>query len=170
MPDHALTADLYDQFGESLQCCTTQFHQYGGRRHFHGQAVTLQGHEDNTMLSRMVDEPGNGKVIVIDGGGSFHCAMLGDKNAQRAADNGWAGFVVNGVVRDVARLAGIDIGVKALGCSPRKSNKAGNCRINVSVTFGGVIFVPGAHVVADDDGVIVLPRTAPVTVGTTAPE
>jgi regulator of ribonuclease activity A len=84
--------------------------------------------------------------------------MLGDKNAQLAADNGWEGFVVNGVVRDAARLATIDIGIKALGTSPRKSKKNGEGRINVPIALGGVIFEPGVLVVADEDGVVVLPR------------
>ena len=100
MPDRVATADLYDEYEESLGCCSTQFHQYGARTRFQGVAVTLKGHEDNALLKRVVNEPGHGKVIVIDGDGSLHCAMLGDKNAQLAADNGWEGFVVNGAVRD----------------------------------------------------------------------
>ena len=155
------TADLYDEYGESLGCCSTQFHQYGGRTRFQGVVVTVQGHEDNALLKQVVNEPGHGRVIVIDGDGSLHCAMLGDKNAQRAADNGWEGFVVNGAVRDVARLETIGIGVKALGTSPRKSNKDGRGQINVPVAFGGVVFAPGAHLVADEDGVVVLPVERP---------
>src|SRR6059036_1778972 len=131
------TADLYDEHGEALSCCRTQFHQYGGRARFQGVAVTLKGHEDNTLLKLIVSEPGHGKIIVIDGGGSLHCAMLGDKNAQTAADNGWEGFIVNGAIRDAARLATIDLGIKALGPTPRKSNKDGNCERDVPVAFGG---------------------------------
>jgi regulator of ribonuclease activity A len=157
MYDMTATADLYDQYGEALACCSTQLLRYGGRARFHGEVVTLKGHEDNALLKVIVSEPGHGKIIVIDGGGSLHSAMLGDKNARQAASNGWEGFVVHGAVRDVAQLASIDIGILALGTSPRKSNKDGKCDVNVPVAFGGVIFAPGAHLVADEDGLVLLP-------------
>ena len=168
MPDLVATADLYDQYGESLGCCSTQFHQYGGRTRFQGVAVTLKGHEDNLLLKQLVGEPGHGKVIVIDGDGSLHCAMLGDKNAQRAADNGWEGFVVNGAVRDAARLMTIEIGVMALGTNPRKSDKNGRCHVNVPVAFGGIVIAPGDHLVADEDGVVVLPARRSNQIGSIA--
>jgi regulator of ribonuclease activity A len=150
------TADVCDQHGDAAACCELQFASFGARLQFQGVAVTLRGHEDNSPLRTLVTEPGHGKVIVIDGGGSLHCALLGDKNAQMAANNGWEGFVVNGAVRDVARLRGLDIGVLALGTSPRRSNKAGRCQLDAVVAFGGVLFAPGSQVFADQDGVVVL--------------
>lgn len=157
MPEFKSTADLYDEHSESLSICTTQFHQYGGRIRFQGTLVTFRGHEDNALLKSVVSEPGHGKVIVIDGDGSLHCAMLGDKAADIAARNGWEGFIINGAIRDAAMVAKIDIGVKALGTNPRKSGKEGRGQLDVPVTFGGVVFSPGAHVVSDEDGVVILP-------------
>lgn len=157
MSEFILTADLYDEHGESLRACVTQFHQYGGRARFRGAAVTFRGHEDNALLKEVVSQPGRGKVMIIDGDGSLHCAMLGDKMADMAARNGWEGFIINGAIRDAATMAEIDIGVKALGTNPRKSNKEGKGQLDVPVAFGGVVFHPGAQVVSDEDGVVILP-------------
>ncbi|QSE86089.1 ribonuclease E activity regulator RraA [Rhodococcus koreensis] len=159
MPEFETTADLYDEHGESLSICTTQFRQYGGRTRFQGTLATFRGHEDNALLKTLVSEPGHGRVIVIDGDGSLHCAMLGDKAAATAARNGWEGFIVNGAIRDAAALAVINIGVKALGTNPRKSGKEGKGnQLDVPVAFGGTVFIPGARVVCDEDGVVLLPR------------
>jgi len=151
------TADLVDQHGESLASCDTQFRQFGARSSFEGEVVTVRCHEDNALLKSVLGEPGHGKVLVVDGDGSVHCALVGDVIAALAASNGWEGVVVHGAVRDVTLLAGIDLGVKALGSNPRKSQKNGTGEHNVPVTFGGVVFTPGAHLVSDDDGVVVLP-------------
>jgi len=156
MNDITPTADLYDEHGEGLQSCDTQFRQYGARRRFAGTVVTVRSHEDNALLKQIVREPGQGKVVVVDADGSVHCAMLGDKMADTAAANGWEGIIINGAIRDAEALAGIKIGVKALGTNPRKSHKHGAGQVNVPVAFGGVVFLPGASVVSDDDGVVVL--------------
>ncbi len=160
MPQFKTTADLYDEHGGSLGICTTQFHQYGQRTRFQGAITTFRGHEDNSLLRSVVNEPGHGRVIVIDGDGSLYCAMLGDQAADIAARNGWEGFIVNSAIRDAAALAEINIGVAALGTSPRKSGKEGKGWLNVPVAFGGAVFVPGTHVVCDEDGVVLLPRPA----------
>lgn len=157
MTDFALTADLYDQHQEALACCDTQFRQFGGRRQFQGSVVTVSSHEDNALLKKIVDEPGDGRVIVVDGGGSVHCAMLGDNMAARAASNGWAGIIINGAVRDAQALASIDLGIKALGTNPRRSHKHGAGAVNVTIAFGGAVFAPGCVVASDDDGLVVLP-------------
>jgi regulator of ribonuclease activity A len=150
------TADLYDEYEEKLQSCDTQFRQYGGRAEFHGRIVTVRCHEDNALLKSVVSEPGAGQVLVVDGGGSVHRALLGDVIAGIALDNGWAGVVINGAVRDVAVLRTLDVGVKALGSNPRKSGKTGAGERDVPVTFGGCTFTPGAELHSDDDGVVVL--------------
>jgi regulator of ribonuclease activity A len=157
MSDFSPTADLYDTHGEALASCDTQFHQYGGRTRFEGSIVTVRCHEDNALLKKVVSEPGQGKVVVVDGDGSVHCAMLGDEMAELALSNGWEGLVINGAIRDAAALAPLDIGIKAVGTNPRKSHKHGAGERDVVVSFGGAVFTPGAHLVSDEDGVVVLP-------------
>ena len=149
------TSDRFDEHPGAASC-ETQFRQFGGVHSFSGPIATVHCHEDNVLVRAQVSEPGNGRVLVVDGGGSFACALLGDNIAGLAAANGWAGIVVNGCVRDVAALAGLPIGVKALGTNPRPSGKSGGGAAGVAVTFGGVEFAPGAILHADDDGVIVL--------------
>lgn len=158
MTDLPTTADLYDEHEEALESCDTQFRQFGGRTHIQGEIVTVQCFEDNALLKATISEPGHGKVLVVDGGGSVHRALMGDIIAQIGADNGWAGVVINGAVRDVAILGTIDIVVKALGSNPRKSTKTGSGTRDVPITFGGATFTPGATVVSDDDGIVVLPH------------
>jgi regulator of ribonuclease activity A len=151
------TADLYDEHGEALQSCDTQLRQYGARRAFAGTVVTIRCHEDNALVKTVLGEPGEGRVLVVDGGGSLHTALMGDLIAASAVRNGWAGVVIHGAVRDVAVLGTLDLGIKALGANPRKSAKTGAGERDVVVTFGGTTFTPGARLVSDDDGVVVLP-------------
>ncbi|GAB3381465.1 ribonuclease E activity regulator RraA [Micromonospora halotolerans] len=126
-------------------------------RAFGGPAVTVRCFEDNALLKSIVSEPGEGRVLVVDGGGSLHTALMGDLIAGTAAENGWAGVVINGAVRDVVALAALPIGIKALGTNPRKSAKTGAGERDVPVSFGDCVFPPGAEVHSDDDGVVVLP-------------
>lgn len=149
------TADLYDERGDELDSCDLQLRQYGGRRAFQGVVATVRCHQDNALVKAALSEPGGGRVLVVDGGGSLHTALMGDVIAGLAAANGWSGVVINGAVRDVAALAGLDLGVKALGSNPRKSAKDGVGEREVPVTFGGVTFVPGATLYSDDDGILV---------------
>jgi regulator of ribonuclease activity A len=149
------TADLIDQHGDALQSCDLQFRQFGDRRRFSGRIRTVRCHQDNVLVRRVLSEPGDGQVLVVDGGGSLHTALVGDVVAGLAQGNGWAGLVVHGAVRDVVALAGLDIGVKALGANPRKSAKEGAGEIDVPVSFGGVRFEPGAHLYSDEDGIVV---------------
>jgi regulator of ribonuclease activity A len=150
------TADLYDEHGENLGSCDTQFRQFGGHRTFAGPAVTVRCFEDNTLLKSIISTPGNGGVLVVDGGGSVHKALMGDMIARIAVDNGWAGIVIYGAVRDTSVLAGLPIGIKSLGSNPRKSDKTGAGETNVPVTFGGATFSPGDHVFCDEDGIAIL--------------
>jgi regulator of ribonuclease activity A len=150
------TADLYDEHGEALQSCDLQFRQFGGRSRFSGRAVTVACHEDNALLKSVLSEPGEGRVLVVDGGGSVHTALMGDLIAGLAVGNGWSGAVINGAVRDVATLRTLDLGIKALGSNPRKSGKTGAGERDVPVEFGGVTFTPGDEVWSDDDGIVVL--------------
>ncbi|MCK6210839.1 ribonuclease E activity regulator RraA [Georgenia sp. EYE_87] len=151
------TADLYDEFEERLQSCDLQLRQYGGRRVFAGPIATVRCHEDNALVKAVLGSPGEGRVLVVDGGGSLHTALMGDLIAGSAVANGWAGVVIHGAVRDVGALAELDLGVKALGSNPRKSAKTGAGERDVVVSFGGATFTPRARLVSDDDGVVVLP-------------
>lgn len=134
---------------------TCSFRQYGGRSAFAGAVATVRCHEDNALLKSILSEPGEGRVLVVDGGGSLHAALIGDVIAGLALANGWAGVVVNGAVRDVAALRELDLGVKALGSNPRKGGKQGTGERDVPVTFGGATFRPGAELFSDDDGILV---------------
>lgn len=149
------TSDLFDEHPGAASC-ETQLRQFGGHRSFSGGIATVRCHEDNVLLRAQASEPGNGRVLVVDGGGSFACALLGDNIAEIAATNGWAGIVLNGCVRDVLALGELPIGIKALGTNPRPSGKTGAGEVDIPVTFGGAVFAPGSMLHADDDGVIVL--------------
>jgi len=120
-----------------------------------GPIATLKLFEDNTLVRKALEQPGSGRVLVVDGGGSTRCALVGDRLATLAKDNGWAGIIVYGCIRDSAVIAGIEVGVKAIGTTPRKSVKRGEGQQDIAVTFGGVTFEPGAHLYADADGVVV---------------
>ena len=134
----------------------TSSRQFGGRSRFSGPAITVACHEDNALLKSVLSEPGEGRVLVVDGGGSLHTALMGDLIAGLAVENGWSGAVINGAVRDVATLRTLDLGIKALGSNPRKSTKTGAGELDVPVEFGGVTFTPGDTVYSDDDGIVVL--------------
>ena len=116
-----LTADLYDDHGEALQVAAPLFRDYGGRSAFSGPIATAKVHEDNSLVRDALAEAGNGRVLVVDGGGSLRCALLGDNLARMGAENGWAGVVVYGCIRDARVIAGITLGVKALATHPAKS-------------------------------------------------
>ena len=150
------TADLVDEIGPDVRSCDLQFGQYGGQSMFAGPITTVRCFQDNALLKSVLSEPGNGAVLVIDGDGSLHTALVGDVIAGLARDNGWAGLVVNGAVRDAATLRTIDIGIKALGTNPRKSTKTGEGLRDAAVEFGGVIFAPGEIAYSDDDGIVVV--------------
>jgi regulator of ribonuclease activity A len=152
------TADLVDQFGPALRVCDTQFRQFGGCRAFTGPVRTVSCREDNGLLRELVHAPGTGSVLVVDGEGSLHTALVGDLLAGAALANGWAGLVLHGAVRDSGALSGLGLGIKALGTNPRTSAKTGAGALDVPVTFGGVTFHPGDILHADDDGVVLLPR------------
>lgn len=153
------TADLVDEIGPDVRSCDVQFFQFGGRTEFAGPAHTVRCFQDNALVKSVLSQPGNGGVLIIDGTGSLHTALVGDVIAELARSNGWAGLVVYGAVRDVAVLHTIDIGIKALGTNPRKSTKTGAGDREVAVRLGGVTFVPGDIVYSDEDGIVVVSAT-----------
>jgi regulator of ribonuclease activity A len=117
---------------------------------------TVRCHQDNALVKQVLATPGQGQVLVVDGGGSLHSALMGDLIAASAVEQGWAGVVIHGAVRDVAALRELDLGVKALGSNPRKSAKDGAGEVDAAVSFGGVTFRPGQRLWSDEDGVVVL--------------
>jgi regulator of ribonuclease activity A len=151
------TADLYDEYGDALGSCDIQFSNFGGRVEFDGLISTVRCFQDNALLKSILSTPGNGGVLVVDGGGSVHTALLGDLIGQLGIDNGWSGIIINGAVRDTTVLAEMNFGVKALGSNPRKSTKTGAGERDVEITLGSVTFRPGDHAWCDSDGIVVLP-------------
>ena len=151
------TTDLYDDFEETSETCSVQFQDFGGRRRFFGRIRTVRCFHDNVLFRQLLNEPGAGCVIVVDGEGSTARALMGDVLAARGHDNGWAGVVINGAIRDSAEIADIDIGVKALGVNPAKSDKNGAGEVDVELHIGGICFRPGDWVYCDEDGILVSP-------------
>lgn len=149
------TADLCDAHAD-LQVCAPLFSDFGGRSAFHGPIATLKVFEDNALVRSTLERPGAGRVLVVDGGGSLRCALVGGQLGALAVANGWSGIVVYGCVRDRAELAAQAIGVKALASHPRKSEKGlHGGHADRSVEFAGVRFEPGAWLYADVDGIVV---------------
>jgi regulator of ribonuclease activity A len=149
------TADLCDQHEGKVRVVAPMFRSYGGRRAFHGPIATLKLFEDNSLVRKALESAGDGRVLVVDGGGSLRCALVGDQLAQLGVKNNWAGIVVYGCIRDARAIGGMDIGVFALATHPQKSVKKGVGDADLPLSFGGVTFVPGHHLYADEDGVIV---------------
>ncbi|MEK6805359.1 MAG: ribonuclease E activity regulator RraA [Pseudomonadota bacterium] len=149
------TTDLSDAHPEA-QVCAPIFHDYGGRKAFHGLIKTLKVFEDNALVRSTLETPGESRVLVVDGGGSSRCALVGGNLGVLAVKNGWAGIVVYGYVRDSKELGTQDVGIKALGLHPRKSEKGlHSAHADKVVSFAGVTFKPGAWLYADVDGIVV---------------
>ena len=152
------TTDLSDAHPEA-QVCDPVFRAFGGAVDFSGSITTLKVFEDNTLIKQAVESPGHGRVLVVDGGGSPRCGLVGGNLAVSAATNGWAGLLVYGYVRDVAELAEQPVGIRALGAFPRRSERGLHSgQVGRPVTFAGVVFREGEWLCADADGVIVLPE------------
>jgi regulator of ribonuclease activity A len=152
------TADLVDAHSDVVKSCEAQFRQYGGRVRFHGPIRTVRSTEDNALLKQTLSTPGEGAVLVVDGGASLRCALVGDLIAGLGQKNGWAGLVIWGAVRDTMALATLDMGIKALGSNPWRSSKNGTGQADVPVSFGGVEFRPGHWLYSDEDGILVSSR------------
>jgi len=148
------TADLYDERGEELDSLALQFQSLGGRSHFAGPVRTIRCLEDNGLVKSVLATPGNGAVLVVDGGGSLRTALMGDMIAASAVENGWAGVVIYGAIRDRVAIAGLPLGVKALGSNPRKSAKNGAGEQDVELVIDGVSIRPGQRIWCDPDGIL----------------
>lgn len=149
------TTDLCDKYSDSLQIAEPIFTDFGGDLAFEGPISTIKCFEDNSLVRAALETPGQGRVLVIDGGASDRCALLGENLAQLAIDNDWAGLIVYGCIRDAMDVSEMDIAVKALNTHPKKSSKRNTGERDVSVHFASVRFIPGAWVYADLDGIVV---------------
>lgn len=152
---HQATADLYDTHGEKLRILAPMFGDFGGVIAFEGSVVTLKVFEDNSLVRAELEKPGEGRVLVVDGGGSLRCALVGDQLALLGEKNKWAGIVVYGSIRDSGPISEIPIGIKAIATNPRKSVKKGEGERNVTVRFAEVVIEPGDYLYADEDGIVV---------------
>ena len=147
--------DLCDDFFDEITVLEPIFTDYGGKSKFSGEIVTIKCFEDNSLVRDAVHTGGRGRVLVVDGGGSLRHALLGDLLAAAAAENGWQGLLINGCVRDVEILETIDLGVKALNCFPVKTEKRGEGRLDVNVSFAGARIQPGQFLYSDTNGVVI---------------
>jgi len=152
------TPDLYDDFEDIATTCSIQFRDFGGRKQFSGRIRTVQCRNDNQLFRALMNEPGDGAIAVVDGKGSTEVALIGDIIAAKAAKNGWSGVVIYGAVRDVAVLATIDLGIKAIGSNPAKSVKRGEGAVDVVLHLGGARFEPGHWIYCDENGVLIAPK------------
>jgi regulator of ribonuclease activity A len=152
------TPDLCDEFAQDVRAAEPLFRDWGGVPSFAGVIETVKVLDDNALVRQVLESDGRGRVLVVDGGGSVRCALVGGRLAALAYENGWSGLVVHGCVRDSAELADTPIGVKALHAVPMKSGKTGMGQRGIPVSFAGVTFAPGAHLYADRDGILVADR------------
>ena len=151
------TCDLFDA-NPDVQSCDLPLRSFGGRRAFSGRIRTVRCRHDNALLKAMLGTASAGEVLVVDGGGSLHAALIGDLIAALGRDHGWSGAIVHGAIRDSATIDTLDFGIKALGTNPRRSAKAGAGETDLPVSFGGVSFVPGQWLYSDEDGILVADR------------
>ena len=152
------TADLCDAFQAEVRTTEPVFSVFGERLTFGGPIRTLRVYEDNSLVKASLASAGEGAVLVVDGGASTRCALLGGNLAEMASANGWAGLIINGCIRDAHEVNACNIGVRALGTCPRKSEKRGEGDSDAVVSFAGAEFRPGEYVYCDQDGVIVAGR------------
>jgi regulator of ribonuclease activity A len=152
------TPDICDDYEATIRVMDPSlgFRNFGGKKHFGGQAVTVKCFEDNSCVKELAKSmDGRNKVMVVDGGGSRRRALLGDMVAADCVQQGWEGLVIYGSIRDVDEIGQLDLGVQALGTHPQKTEKRGEGQVNVSVTFGGVTIHPGNYIVCDNNGIVV---------------
>lgn len=150
-----VTADLFDQYPDHLAVCEAQFRSFGRRRSLFGECATLKVFEAHTPVLEVLKTAGNGRILVVDAGGSLRVGVLGDRLAAIGLENGWAGAVIFGAVRDTVGIDALDFGVKALGATARRDLSKVHGAFSVPIAFGGCRFAPGDWIYADVDAVMV---------------
>ncbi len=151
------TADLHDDHEGKVQVANILMQSFGQKTRFSGPISTVKCFEDNSLVRAALEEPGKGRVLVVDGGASIRCALVGDKLAELGIKNGWEGLVVHGCIRDSAVISTLDIGIKALGTNPRRSVKKGEGERDIALNFADATFTPGDWLYADEDGILISP-------------
>lgn len=149
------TADLYDEYQAQLNCVEPIFRPYGKKKVFSGKILTLKLFEDNSLVRKQLETDGKGKVLVIDGGGSLRCALVGDQLAALAIRNNWNGIIIYGCLRDSHLINAMDIGIRAINTCPVKSIKRNIGEVDIPITFGGVTFIPSEYIYVDHDGILI---------------
>ena len=150
-----LLPDLYDIYPKALTLAQPLFSDFGQKKIFYGEIVTVACFNDNSKVKALIDTDGTGKVMVVDGKASITHALLGDMLAEKAVKNGWQGIIINGCIRDAGTIATLDLGVKALGCCPIKTEKLGIGDVNIPITFAGLHFIPGHYIYGDSNGLAI---------------
>lgn len=149
------TADICDQHDpQAIAVVSPLFYDFGGIRRFAGRITTLHCADDNSKVRELLNQDGDGGVLVIDGGASYRCALLGGNLAALAEKNNWRGILINGCVRDSDELKQANIGIRALAALPRRSEKHDQGHINVPLNFANAAFIPGHFLYADHDGIV----------------
>ena len=151
------TADLHDEHEGKVQVANVLMQGYGQKTRFSGPISTVKCFEDNSLVRAALEEPGADRVLVVDGGASIRCALVGDKLAELGMKNGWVGMVIHGCIRDTAIISTLDIGIKALGTNPRRSVKKGEGERDIALNFADTTFTPGNWLYADEDGILISP-------------
>lgn len=151
------TADLYDRHEGKVQVVNEQWRSFGKKTQFSGAVSTVKCFEDNSLVRAALEEAGGGRVLVVDGGASLRCALVGDRLAQLAMDNDWEGLVVHGCIRDAGVIATLETGIKALGTNPRRSVRKGAGDWEAPLAFASAVFTPGEYLYADEDGILLSP-------------
>lgn len=150
-----LLPDLFDEHEQQLSLAAAIFNDYGGKKIFYGEIVTVSCFNDNSKVKELVAQNGMSKVMVVDGNASMIRALLGDMLAEKAVKNGWQGIVINGCIRDAGTIGTLPIGVKALGCCPIKTEKLGQGEINTIINFADLTFNPGQYIYGDSNGLAI---------------
>jgi regulator of ribonuclease activity A len=150
-----LLPDLFDEHANELSLAAPIFNDYGGKKIFFGEIVTVSCYNDNSKVKELVATDGTNKVMVVDGKASITNALLGDMLAEQAVENGWQAIVINGCIRDAGTIATLALGVKALGCCPIKTEKLGIGEINLNISFAGLDFIPGYYIYGDSNGLAI---------------
>lgn len=155
------TCDLYDEFGDTLEILPLQLKSFGGRRKFFGPVETVKCFEDNSRIKELSATHGEGRVLIVDAAASLRRAVMGDMIAGAFLENGWAGVIIWGLVRDVEALAELDMGVLALGAIPCPGKRRGDGQVGIDIRVGEARISSGSFVVADTDGAVLFPKDGP---------
>ena len=157
------TPDLCDDHPNEIAVFAPMYHNYGGVERFFGEVETVKCFEDNSRVKELLATPGNGRVLVVDGGASVRHALIGDLIAAEAISNGWSGIVIRGACRDVHELRTMAFGVRAMASIPIKSIRKGAGEANVELNLDGVTVRPGMWLYADETGMVLSPTPLPIT-------